>query len=204
MGLVPDVRRIPGAWSAGDVILLASTGTPGLAGSELQARYSTVSGTPPTLDLHAEAALVRFVTAAAPRCTLAHDVSGGGLAVALAEAALHSGVGARLDLPGDPLTLFGEGCGQVVLAVPPAQVEIDPLGSEVGVRRIGEVGGDEILGVSLRDLRAVWERERLRCAASSDSGRSSAMWRGSRISPSSRCSTAVRSRPGSPSPREGG
>ena len=48
----------------------------------------------------------------------------------------------------------------MILAVPPAQVEIDPLGSEVGVRRIGEVGGDEILGVSLRDLRAVWERER--------------------------------------------
>jgi phosphoribosylformylglycinamidine synthase subunit PurL len=159
VGLVPDVRRIPGAWIPGDVILLASTGTPGLAGSELQARYSTVSGTPPSLDLHAEAELVRFVTAAAPRCTLAHDVSGGGLAVALAEAALHSGVGARLDLPGDPLTLFGEGCGQVVLAVAPAQVEIDPLGSEIGVRRIGEVGGEEILGVSLRDLRAVWERE---------------------------------------------
>ena len=58
------------------------------------------------------------------------------------------------------ITLFGEGCGQVILAFPPDQVEIDPLGSEVGVRRIGEVGGDEILGVSLDDLRAVWERER--------------------------------------------
>ena len=46
-------------------------------------------------------------------------------------------------------TLFGEGCGQVILALPADQVETDPLGSDVGVRRIGEVGGDEILGVPL-------------------------------------------------------
>ena len=157
VGLVPDVRRIPGCWHAGDVILLASTGTPALPGSELQARYGTTSGTPPALDLAAEAALVCFVAAAAPRCSLAHDVSDGGLAVALAEAALHSGVGARLDLPLDAVTLFGEGCGQVILALPAEQVETDPLGSDVEVRRIGEVGGDEILGVTLERLRAVWE-----------------------------------------------
>ncbi len=132
VGLVPDVRRIPGAWNEGDVILLASAGTPALPGSELQARYGTVSGSPPTLDLAAEAALVRFVVEAAPRCSLAHDVSDGGLAVALAEAALPL----RCSAPGstsrsDPVTLFGEGCGQVILALPAGQVEIDPLGSDV-------------------------------------------------------------------------
>ena len=100
------------------MILLASTGSPALPGSELQARFGTVSGIPPALDLAAEAALVRYVTEVAPRCSLAHDVSDGGLAVALAEAALHSGVGARLDLPLDAVTLFGEGCGQVILALP--------------------------------------------------------------------------------------
>ena len=47
----------------------------------------------------------------------------------------------------------------MILALPADQVETDPLGSDVSVRRIGEVGGDEILGVSLDDLRAVWERE---------------------------------------------
>ena len=30
VGLVPDVRRVPGAWKPGDVIMLASAGTPGL------------------------------------------------------------------------------------------------------------------------------------------------------------------------------
>jgi phosphoribosylformylglycinamidine synthase len=159
VGLVPDVRRIPGRWNAGDAILVASAGVPALAGSELQARYGTVSGVPPRLDLAAEAALVRYVTDVAPRASLAHDASEGGLAVALAEAALHSGLGARLDLPLDHVTLFGEGCGQVVLALPAAQVEADPLGSDVAVRRIGEVGGAEILGVGLDRLRAAWERE---------------------------------------------
>ena len=157
VGLVPDVRRIPRSWGPGDVILLASTGTPALAGSELQARYGTVSGTPPTLDLAAEAALVRFVSEAAPRCSLVHDVSDGGLAVALAEAALYSGFGARLDLPLDLVTLFGEGRGQVILALPAHQVETDPLGSDIGVRRIGEVGGEELFGVTLSSMRAVWE-----------------------------------------------
>jgi phosphoribosylformylglycinamidine synthase len=157
VGLVPDVRRVPARWQAGDAIVVASVGSPGLPGSELQDRYGAVSGSPRPLDLRAEAALVRYVTAVAPRCSLAHDVSEGGLAVALAEAALHSGIGAHLDLPLDLVTLFGEGCGQVVLALPSEQVETDPLGSDVAVRRIGEVGGDEVLGVALERLRAAWE-----------------------------------------------
>jgi phosphoribosylformylglycinamidine synthase II len=159
VGLVPDVRRVPVGWNPGDAIVVASAGSPGLAGSELQARYGTVSGSPPALDLPAEAALVRYVTEVAPRCSLAHDVSDGGLAVALAEAAIFSGCGARLDLPLDAVTLFGEGCGQVILALPADQLETDPLGSDVAVRRIGEAGGDEILGVELHRLRAAWERE---------------------------------------------
>ncbi len=157
VGLVADVRRVPDRWNEGDVILLASTGSAALPGSELQARYGTVSGSPPTLDLTAEAALVRGVLEVAPRCSLAHDVSDGGLAVALAEAALYSGIGARLDLPLDSVTLFGEGCGQVILALPADQVETDPLGSAIELRRIGEVGGDEILGVPLARMRAVWD-----------------------------------------------
>ena len=144
VGLVPDVRSIPSTWNAGDVILLASTGTPALPGSELQAQFGAVSGTPPALDLAAEAALIRFVTAAAPRCSLAHDVSDGGLAVALAEAALHSGIGARLDLPLDVVTLFGEGCGQVILAdaVGPGRDRPARLGCRRAADRRGRRGRD--------------------------------------------------------------
>jgi phosphoribosylformylglycinamidine synthase subunit PurL len=157
VGLVADVRRVPGAWREGDVIMLAATGSPALPGSEYQAHYGTVSGTPAPLDLAAEAELIRFVAAAAPRCSLVHDVADGGLAVALAEAALYSGIGAQLDLREDAAALFGEGQGQVILALTADQVEVDPLGSSVGVRRLGEVGGDDVLGVPLAELRAAWE-----------------------------------------------
>ena len=48
------------------------------------------------------AALVEFLWRAAPLLSLAHDVAAGGLAVALAEAGLWSGVGAELELRTTP------------------------------------------------------------------------------------------------------
>jgi phosphoribosylformylglycinamidine synthase len=159
VGLVPDVRRVPTVWREGDVVLLASAGPVGLAGSEFQARFGVVSGTPPPVDLAAEAALVDYLWRAAPRCSLVHDVAEGGLAVALAEAAIHSGIGAELDLQDDVVTLFGEGGGQAILALPAEQVEVDPTGSDVAVRRIGVVGGDAILGVAIGRLRQLWEAD---------------------------------------------
>src|SRR6185503_20254071 len=64
VGLVPDVRRVPGRWRAGDAVVLASV--PGGA-----------------LDVAAEAALVAFLWKVAPLVSLAHDVGGAGLAAAL-------------------------------------------------------------------------------------------------------------------------
>jgi phosphoribosylformylglycinamidine synthase len=127
-----------------------------LAGSEAQARWGALGGVP-TLDLPSEAALVAYASAIAPRATLVHDVSEGGLAVALAEAALWSGVGASLDLDEDAATLFGEVGGRLVVALPPEGVEPDPTGSDVDVRRIGTVGGDALLGIPLGELAQAYE-----------------------------------------------
>jgi phosphoribosylformylglycinamidine synthase len=82
--------------------------------------------------------------------TLAHDTDRGGLAVALAEAALWSGVGAELDLPDDEVALFGEGGGQAVLACAPD--DVGRLGAR-GLTRLGVVDGDSICGVPLEELR---------------------------------------------------
>jgi phosphoribosylformylglycinamidine synthase len=150
---------VPGRWREGDAVVLVSAGRPALPGSEYQARYGVVSGVPPTVDLGAEAALVEWLWRAAPRASLLHDVAEGGLAVALAEAAIHSGLGVEIDLPGDVATLFGEGCGQAIAAFPEGMLEVDPTGSDVAVRRIGVVGGDTVLGVPLVDLRTAWESE---------------------------------------------
>jgi phosphoribosylformylglycinamidine synthase len=111
IGLVPDVRFVPGAWRSGDLVLVATA--------------------PGELDLAAEAALVRFVWKAAPVLTLAHDVSYGGVGQALGEAEEHSGLEADVELP----AAAGLG-GQILLACAPEDVE--RLGAK-GLERIGRV-----------------------------------------------------------------
>ena len=98
VGLVPDVRRLPATWNEGDTILLVGAPELSFDGSEYQALYAEPAGRPAPLDLAAEAALVRALYESAPLCSLVHDVSEGGLAVCLAEAAIASGIGAELDL----------------------------------------------------------------------------------------------------------
>jgi phosphoribosylformylglycinamidine synthase subunit PurL len=153
VGLLEDVRAVPGSWRAGDVVLLAGASPVALAGTELQARYGETGGVPARLDLAAEAALIDFLRLAAGRCSLVHDVSHGGLAVALAEAAIHSGIGAEVTLPDDLRAWFGEGGGQAVLACAPGTV--DELGG-VPLRRLGVVGGPDLLGRSLTELQEAY------------------------------------------------
>jgi phosphoribosylformylglycinamidine synthase len=148
VGLVPDVRRVPGAWRAGDGVYLAAASPVSLNGSEAQARWGEVGGRPAELDLEAEVALIGLLWRAAPGCSLVHDAAEGGLAVALAEAAIHSGAGAELELDRDPVVLFGEGGGRAILA------SAEPL---EGLQRIGTVGGSTILGVEVTSLRSAWE-----------------------------------------------
>ncbi len=147
VGLVPDVRTIPSTWREGDAIYLVGQPRLSLDGSEYQALYSELAGRPAPLDLAAEAALIRTVFEAASQCSLVHDAAEGGLAVALAEAAIVSSVGAELDLPEDALALFGEGGGQAILSCT----------EKLEFPRIGTVGGATLLGVPVDDLRQAWE-----------------------------------------------
>jgi phosphoribosylformylglycinamidine (FGAM) synthase-like enzyme len=89
-----------------------------------------------------------------------HDASEGGLAVCLAEAAVFSGTGAALDLRDDATELFGEVGGRAVVACAPDRSdEIEPVANQLRVplRRIGEVGGDTLLGVALDRLQSARE-----------------------------------------------
>jgi len=111
------------------LLLLGSSST-ALGGSELVARRSAeVVGEPPTLDLEAERNLQRLVLSLARAHVLsaAHDVSGGGLAVSLAEMCVGGprdvGVVATLTIAGNrAATLFCEGPGRIVVAVDPSKV----------------------------------------------------------------------------------
>jgi phosphoribosylformylglycinamidine synthase len=158
VGLVRDVRAVPGAWREGDVVLLAGGDQVALDGSEYQAvLQGGPAGRPPPPDYVAEAALVHFLWRSAPVLSAAHDVSDGGLAVALAELALHSGVGAEVELEREALRWFGEGSGRAVIACRADRA--DAL-EGVPLRRLGTVGGGKLLGVSLADLSAAYEGAR--------------------------------------------
>jgi phosphoribosylformylglycinamidine synthase II len=151
VGFVADVRAVPRSWRARDLVFAVGAPELRLDGSEYQARFlGGPAGRPPQPNLTLEANVVAFLWRAAPRLSLAHDAAEGGLAVALAEAALWSGVGARVELDDDALAWFGEGGGQAIVSL-----AADDAGVLDGVphRQLGVVGGDDLLGIPLGDLR---------------------------------------------------
>jgi hypothetical protein len=69
--------------------------------------------------------------------------------VALAELALWSKLGARVELEEDAVVWFGEGGGQAVVALP---AEDESILEGTAYRRIGAAGGSKLLGIELEDL----------------------------------------------------
>ena len=135
----------------GDIVFLVGGPTaPGLAGSELQ-RYldAPLGGMLAPVDLDLEAALGEVLHIAAGERLLhsAHDVSGGGLLVALVESCVAGDVGVEVSLPGErSLTqeLFSESPGRVVVSLPSTNVKAFAQlcsDAEVPLTDIGTVGG---------------------------------------------------------------
>ncbi|HVE96333.1 MAG TPA: phosphoribosylformylglycinamidine synthase subunit PurL [Pseudonocardiaceae bacterium] len=174
LGVIDDVRRrIRTALGApGDEVWLLGDTRDEFGGSEWAHEvHGHLGGRPPAVDLVREQA-IGDVLAAASRGGLisgAHDLSDGGLAQALVEAALLSGHGARIELPAqlDPfVALFAESAGRVLLGVSGsharrvAQLCTD---HQVPVTRLGQVHTQPVLEIvnvatlSLDDLRATWE-----------------------------------------------
>jgi phosphoribosylformylglycinamidine synthase II len=156
VGLLDDLSRAVGpAFAAeGDTVILVGEVTPGLGGSA----YARLAGSafedvPPAIDLAREVALQRFLREAAERglAASAQDVSGGGLAVALAEAAIWSGLGARLRVAvaGSPaVELFGESPSRAVLTCRPRHLpalELLARAHGLPTETLGTVGGDRLL-----------------------------------------------------------
>jgi phosphoribosylformylglycinamidine synthase len=153
LGVHDDVRRrlsIGFGTEGAPVVLLGRTGDEFGGSAWAQVVHDHVGGRPPRVDLAAEQALAGVLADAAAVGLLdaAHDLSDGGLAVALAESCLRGGHGARLTLPGDPFTtLFSESAARAVVAVRPgAETEFGKLCAERGVPAgtIGAVGGTSL------------------------------------------------------------
>ncbi len=129
LGVHDDVRRRvrSGFGQAGASIVLLGETREEFGGS-LWAwlKHRHLGGRPPAVDLAAERALASLLITAGARGLLdsAHDLSDGGLAVALAESCLAGGIGCTVTLPPSPATsLFSESAARAVVAVQPGDDE---------------------------------------------------------------------------------
>lgn len=153
LGVIDDVAKRIGSGfiHPGDSIVVLGHTRDELSGSIWQAAiHNTLGGFPPQVDLAAEMALAALMRQCASQGLLtgAHDLSEGGLAVALVEEALRYGNGFAVTLPdGDPTSmLFSESAARAVVSLPGVDVpRFEELAAEYGVpvTRLGEVTGDD-------------------------------------------------------------
>jgi phosphoribosylformylglycinamidine synthase II len=146
VGVLDDAElAVPAGFRGeGDVVLVAGGGRRALDGSLYQKLVlGEVGGRIPEPDLRNERQLHEFLAAAAERRLLrsAHDVAGGGLAFAIAEAAIFGEVGVRAtaDAP------FAEGDGAAVISARPGDVAaLAALAGGLPLVEIGATGGVRI------------------------------------------------------------
>ncbi|HEY7432100.1 MAG TPA: phosphoribosylformylglycinamidine synthase subunit PurL [Streptosporangiaceae bacterium] len=153
LGVIADVRqRLSLGFGVPDasVVLLGRTGDDFGGSAWAAVAHAHLGGRPPAVDLAAERSLAAVLAAAATDGLLAaaHDLSEGGLAVALAECCLAGGLGCRVTLPGDPFTLlFSETPARAVAAVRPGrEAAVTALCERHGVPAavLGATGGDNL------------------------------------------------------------
>lgn len=168
LGVIEDVRRrTPSSFQAADErILLLGTTREELSGSEwAHVVHGHLGGRPPAVDLAAERSLAELLADLVGVATSAHDLSDGGLAQALAEAGMVSGIGATVALEGDAFVgLFSESAARAIVTVPADRVDAARALAErhgVPVAEVGTTGGDALVvegafDVPLEELRAAW------------------------------------------------
>jgi phosphoribosylformylglycinamidine synthase subunit PurL len=181
VGVLEDVDRhaSPGFKREGDLVVIIGRGSPGsLGGSEyLDIVHGRIAGRPSRPDLAAvkqTADLVRGMVRSGLVDT-AHDISGGGEIVAIAEMALAGGLGIEYE-EGElermtagrgraDVALFGEGSGTFVVAVAEESWdEVQDALVEFAYDVVGTTGGDrfeigDLIDVELSELREAYEHD---------------------------------------------
>ncbi len=165
VGLLENIeKRVPSSFqNEGDIVFLAGDTFNEIGGSHyLMIEHGLKQGLPPRLDLKREKALQTFMLAAADEKKLVscHDLSEGGLAVALAECCLKNPAGLGVEVKSlsdirkiqaglrDDAIYFGESQSRVVISVRPEhQKDVRNLAKKQGVAlyEIGQVRGDALV-----------------------------------------------------------
>jgi phosphoribosylformylglycinamidine synthase len=159
LGVIDDlVRRPPGPlFVAGTALVLLGAPDRSLAGSRWAVdRRGHRGGVLPSLDLAAHGTLLRLVADLVADGDLVagvHDVSDGGLGVALAECAVHSGIGCMVQGVDGHGELFSESPGRVVVGTTdPHEVLARAAAAGIAARIIGHPGGERLVVDGLVDI----------------------------------------------------
>ncbi|HVL32030.1 MAG TPA: AIR synthase-related protein, partial [Actinomycetota bacterium] len=153
LGILEDASvRLGIAWAPDqDIVLLGET-KPELSGSEWAwIAHRHLGGTPPSLDLDAERRLCELLATLAEQrlAASAHDCADGGIAVTLAESAIASATGARID-PGEVAMaphewLFGESASRAIVTTTDAEAVLAAArAASVPAAVIGRTGGSTL------------------------------------------------------------
>jgi phosphoribosylformylglycinamidine synthase subunit PurL len=161
LGVHADVtRRVPSGFRAegASVVLLGRTSAEFGGSAWAHVTHGHCGGRPPAVDLAAERALAEVLTTAGAAGMLeaAHDLSEGGLAIALAECCLAGGLGCQVTIHGDAFSqLFSESAARAVIAVrPESQQAFADLcaANAVPAEFLGAVGGDSLVVTGYFDI----------------------------------------------------
>jgi phosphoribosylformylglycinamidine synthase len=171
LGVIDDVadRVASGFTEVGDIIALIGDTLDELDGSAWsQVLHRHLGGTPPTVDLGHHQRLTSFFQTASKTHLLssAHDLSDGGLGVALLESCFRHDRGAVIELEGDPfVSLFSESTGRVLISCSAANlaaVEALASANDLPLHRLGTVQDSDALMVGgqfnlpLEQAKAAW------------------------------------------------
>ena len=161
VGLIEDRTKTAGIGriAEGDVlVLVGGDGTHLGASVYLREIEGREEGAPPPLDLDTEKRHGDFVRGLIRQGTVegCHDLSDGGLAIALAEMSMASGLGMGVSVGDGPAhaRLFGEDQARYVIALKAGDVEAVKAAAKVQgvpVRRLGTVGGERFIVEGLID-----------------------------------------------------
>jgi phosphoribosylformylglycinamidine synthase len=93
--------------------------------------------------------LGKLMSDARDQIAAAHDLSDGGLAVAISEMALAAKIGATINIPEDYFVhLFSETPGRILIAIESEKVDEfigRAIDLEITTTRIGKTGGDQLI-----------------------------------------------------------
>jgi phosphoribosylformylglycinamidine synthase len=171
VGLIESLERPPFSHftAAGDRIVLLGEDRGEFGGSAyLRLLHGIERGRPPAVDLEAEERLGRLLARwVGAGLTCAHDISTGGLAVALAEACFGAGLGARVSVGLAARGLFSESQARAVVSAPAERIDALLAAAEaagVPAAEVGEVGGEDLvvsfdggtMEVEVEGLRSIW------------------------------------------------